>query len=187
MQASAHQAKGFVEVDLVLAFLVAAAELDTVGKELSDMLGRGHNVTRLKGNVLFHAGALVNGKLSFLVDGATEAVVVLAGVDIVGVILGVVNVVFGAVAADSIGSDFEFSGAVSKSHETKDAEEQTDGFGRDRLDGTDVDGLGVVAEPVAKVDTGDHDLVEIFARKGVGHGEGEQGILDVTVAPWLEG
>lgn len=183
VKTSAHETKRLVEIGLVVVVLVAAAELDAAGKEGSDVLGRSHDVIRLGGNVALHSAALVNGELGLLVDGASEAVVVLGGVDIVGIVLGVVDVVLGAVAADAVGGDLELAGAVAKGHEAEDAEEQADGLGGDGLDGADVDGLGVVAEPVAKVNAGDHDFAKLFAVEGLGHGNGEEGILNVTVTP----
>lgn len=183
MQASAHQAEGLVEVCLVPVFLVSTAKLDAMSKELSDMFSRGHDILVLASNVFFHAIAFVNRQFGFFVNWSTETVVVIASVDIVRIIFGVVDMVFGAVAANSIGSNFKFAGAVAKCHEAEDAEEKPDGFGGNRLDCSNIDGLGIVTKPVPKVDARYHYLVELFARKGIGHGNGEQGIFNVTMAP----
>ncbi len=185
VQASAHEAESLVAIGLVLVLFVTTAKFDAAGEELANMLGRCHNVIRFGGDVFLHAISLVDGEFGILVDGASEAVVVLTGVDIVGIILGVVNVVFGTVAAESIGGDFKLGGAVAKGHEAKNAEEQTDCFGGNSLDSTDIDGLGVVAKPVAKVDTRDHELAELFAVEGLCHGNGEQRIFNIAVAPCL--
>jgi hypothetical protein len=45
------------------------------------------------------------------------------------------------------------------------------------------DSLRVVAKPVAKVDARDGELVELLAVPGPGHGDVEEGIFDVAVAP----
>ncbi len=185
MQASAHEAERFIAISLITVLLVATTKLDAAGEELANMLRRGHDVIRFRSNIFLHAIALVDGEFGILVDRASEALVVLPGVDVVGVVLGVVNVVFGTVAADSIGGDFEFAGAVAKGHEAKNAEEQTDCFGGNSLDSADVDGLGVVAQPVAKVDTRHHELAELFAVEGLCHDDGKQCIFNITVAPCL--
>lgn len=88
-----------------------------------------------------------------------------------------------AVGTETVRSNFEFLGAVAKGQETEDAEKKSDGLGRDRLDGSNIDGLGVVAEPVSKVDTGDSKLVKLLAAGGTSQEEREEGVLNVAVAP----
>lgn len=183
VQTGSHETKRLVKVGLVVVVLVGTSQLNAAGEEVPHMLGRSHDVGSLVGNVVLHARLGVDGELRSLVNGAAKAPVVLAGIDIVGVVLGVINVVFGTIAAEALGGDFEFAGAVAKGQEAEDAEQETDGLCRDRLDGTDVDGLGIVTEPVAKVDTGHHELAKLFAVEGSGHGQGEQGIFDIAVSP----
>lgn len=59
---------------------------------------------------------------------------------------------FGSIAAKSLSSHFEFTRAVAKGQETQDPEQDTNGFGADVFDSSNVDGLRVITEPVAKVD-----------------------------------
>lgn len=59
---------------------------------------------------------------------------------------------FRAITAKSLSGHFEFSGAITKRQEAQDPKQDTDGFGTDVFDGSDIYGLGVVPEPVAKVD-----------------------------------
>lgn len=135
------------------------------------MFTGGHDARAFVGDVVLHAGLGVNGELSLLVDGPTEASVVLAGIaGAVAISLGVVNVVLGTVGSckgvlvhctlssgkeghtEALGGDFELLASIAKGHEAKNAEEQTDGLRGHRLDGSDIDGLGVVSQPVTEVD-----------------------------------
>lgn len=52
-------------------------------------------------------------------------------------------------------------------------------------DETYVNSLGVVAEPIAKVDTLDVHLGELLAVAGAAHQKGEQGVLDIAMTPVL--
>ncbi|EPE06016.1 hypothetical protein F503_02845 [Ophiostoma piceae UAMH 11346] len=169
VQTGAEETQGLVEVILVAGAAVGAAELDAAAEELAHVVGTGHDVGALVCNVVLHAGLGVDAELDALVDGATQAGIVAAGIDVVGVVLGVVDVVLGAVAAQTVGGDLELFGAVAKGQEAENTEQQTDGLGRDGLDGTDIDGLAVVAQPVAKVDTRDRELVKLLAADGAGH------------------
>ncbi|KIH89564.1 hypothetical protein SPBR_06515 [Sporothrix brasiliensis 5110] len=183
VQAGAHEAQSLVQVLLALAVAVRAAEIDALAKELTDVVGAGHDASTLVGNVVLHARVGVDGELDALVHGAAEARVVAAGVEVVGIVLGVVDVVFGAVGAQALGGDLEFAGAIAKRQEAQDAEQQANGLGRDGLDGTDVNGLAVVAEPVAKVHAHDSELVELLAAHGTGHEQLQQRVLDVAMPP----
>lgn len=93
MKTGTHEAESLVEIFLAFALSVAAAQLDTLSKEFSDMQRTGHDVDILVGNVIFQSSLLVNGQLHALVNGASQASVILAGILVVRVVLGVVNVV----------------------------------------------------------------------------------------------
>lgn len=147
------------------------------------MLSGRHDSSSLIGNVILHASFRVDGKLGSFIDRATKTTVILAGIDVVCVVFGVVDVVFGAVAAKAVGCDFEFAGTVTESEEAEDTKQKTDSFGRNRLDSAYINSLGIIAKPVTKVDTRDHDLAELLAMHGSSHGEREQRIFDVTMAP----
>jgi hypothetical protein len=59
---------------------------------------------------------------------------------------------FRAVTAKSLSGHFEFSGAVTERQEAQDPKQDTNGFGADVFDGSNIYSLRVVPEPVAKVD-----------------------------------
>jgi len=73
-------------------------------------------------------------------------------------------VLFRSVATKAIAGDLELLGSVAEAHEAEHPEEDADSLCRDHLDSADIDGLGVVAQPVAKVDTLDIHLAELLAR-----------------------
>jgi hypothetical protein len=77
--------------------------------------------------------------------------------------LGVVNVLLRSVASKAVAGDLELFGSVAEAHETENPEEDANSLCRDHLDGADIDGLGVVAQPVAKVDTLDIHLAKLLA------------------------
>lgn len=78
-----------------------------------------------------------------------------------------------AVAAKSLGSDLEFSGTVAEAQEAENAEQQSDSLGGDGLHSSDINGLRIVAQPVAKVDAGNHNLVKFLASNALGHSQRE--------------
>jgi hypothetical protein len=183
VQSSTHETESLILVRLSLRILVSAAELNHTAKEASDELGRGHDTGALVGNVVLHARLWVDRELSFLINGTSKATVILASVDILGVVLGVVDVLLRAVAAQSLSGNLELAGAVAKGHEAENAKEETDGFGRNGLDSADIDSLGVISEPVSKVRARNVDLVELLAIEGTSQGEGEESIFDIAVSP----
>lgn len=172
-----------MELGVVLVTVVRSSEFNAATKEGLDMAGGGHNVGTLVGDVVLQASLLVDAELNTLIDGATKSLVVLASVNIIGVVLGVVDVVLWTVAAETVSSHLELLGAIAEGEETQDAEKETDGLGRNRLDRAHVDGLRVISEPVAKVDARHIELVELLASGGAGQGDGKKNILDVTVSP----
>lgn len=70
---------------------------------------------------------------------------------------------FGSVTPEAIAGDLEFLSSVAKAHEAEHPKEDADSLCRNHLDSADIDGLGVVAQPVAKVDTLDIHLAELLA------------------------
>jgi hypothetical protein len=147
------------------------------------MQSASHDVNTLIGDVVLHSRLRVNSKLNSLVYRATETAVVLSSIDVVGVVFGVVDVILGTIAAQALGSDLELTATIAKRQKAEHAEEKTDGLRRDRLDGTDVNGLGVVAKPVTEVYAGNHHLVELLASHGTSHDKLEKGVLDITMTP----
>lgn len=184
VQASSEQTQRLVEVLVPPAVLVSSTVFDGTTEKLAKKPGRGRDADPLVGNVVLHAGLGVDGELLPLVDGSTEAPVVAAGILIVGIVLGVVNVLLGPVAAEPVVGDLELAGTVAEGHESEDAEEQTNGLGRYRLDGAHIDSLGVISRPVSKVDLLHHEAGELLAAvEGLGGSEAKQDIGDVTMAP----
>jgi hypothetical protein len=130
--------------------------------------------------------------------------VVLPGVDVVGVVFGVVDVFFGAVTSKPFACDLEFAGTcdvvltgavyftemipltISKAHEPKHPEQKPDSVGTDILDSTNIDSLRVITKPVAKVDTLDIELGKLLVATNDASGQkSKEGVLDITMTPVL--
>lgn len=185
VKASSQKAKGLVEILLSPSVLVIATKLDASAKKISHVLSGSHDIGPFVRNVIFHARLGIDGQLSRFINGPSKAAVILPSILVVGVVFGVVNVIFRAIAPKTVSSNLEFARTIAKGQETENAKEESDGFGRDRLDSADVDGLRIVSEPVAKVNSRDHDLVEFLMLHGTSHGQCEEGIFDITVSPCM--
>jgi hypothetical protein len=75
---------------------------------------------------------------------------------------------------------------ISKAHESKHPEQKPDSVGRDIFDSADIDSLGVITKPVAKVDTLDIELGELLVAADDASGqEGEESVFDITMTPVL--
>lgn len=90
----------------------------------------------------------------------------------------------GPVAAEAVSRHLKLLCAVAKAHEAEDPQQDSDSLRRHHLDGAHVDGLGVVTQPVAKVDALDVHFAELLARLAADE-QREQRVLDVTVTPVL--
>ena len=66
--------------------------------------------------------------------------------------LWIVNVLFWTIATESVCRDLEFARGKAEGHEGKAPEQDSNGIGRELLESTDIDGLRVISEPIAKVD-----------------------------------
>lgn len=88
-----------------------------------------------------------------------------------------------SVTAQPLSGNFELAGPITKGEEAKNAQEKTDGLGRNGFDSSNIDGLGVVAEPVTKVGSRHHELVELLATCTPGHCYLKEGVRYITVAP----
>lgn len=184
METSSEETKGLIELGVIVAARIAASELNALSEQGANMFSRAHDIDILVGDVILHAALRIDSQLDSLVNRATKAAVVLTSVLVIGIVLGVVNVVLGAVAAQTIGGDLELAATIAEGEEAENAEQEADGLSGDVLDGAHVDSLGVVTEPIAKVDTRDHDLVELLAAYRAGHHDREESIFDITVTPW---
>lgn len=98
--------------------------------------------------------------------------------------LGVIDVLFGPVAAESIAGNFKFLGPIAKAHEAKYPEQDANGLCRHILDRADVDGLRVISQPVTEVYALDVHLAELLAG-ATADKECEKGIFNISMAPIL--
>ena len=78
---------------------------------------------------------------------ANSGRVELCGIDIVGVVLGVVDMLFGAVCPEPFCSDFKFGSSIAERHERQDPDQDTNGVRLDALQCPHVDRLRIIAEP----------------------------------------
>lgn len=93
MESSTHESKRLVQVFLPVIALIPPTELDTLSEEASNVESTGHDVHVLVGDVILHACLFIDSELDTLVDGASQATVILTRVLVVSVVLGVINVV----------------------------------------------------------------------------------------------
>jgi hypothetical protein len=85
VEAGTHETEGLVQVLTALAAGVVATQLDALAEEFAEELGRRLDTGPLAGDVALHAEPFVDGQLTALVNGTTEATVVLSRILIVGV------------------------------------------------------------------------------------------------------
>lgn len=97
---------------------VNPAEMDTSCYAVSDVARAGCPSTTVIGNIVLHACARIDQELLFL-DRPSETRIVLPGVLVVGIVLWVVNVLLGAVDAESLLGDLEFSGGITEGQEAQ--------------------------------------------------------------------
>jgi hypothetical protein len=94
MQGLAETAESLAQV-LLITFVVSmsihATIMNSSLEAVSDVTRRRSPVTTLVGNVVLHSGVRVNCKLRWL-NGSTETLVKLSGVDVVGIVFRVVYV-----------------------------------------------------------------------------------------------
>lgn len=110
------------------------------------------------------------------------------------------------VASETIGGNFKLASPISikisiriyiynkslskeinlpEGHKTKNPQQNPNSLGADVLDSSDVYGLTIVTQPVAKVHALNVELREFASTSGAGHSQGEEDIFDVTMAPVL--
>ena len=151
---------------VVLVVLTRSAELDGTDEVVLDEAGGSVKLAALGGDVVLHTIALVNLELA-RVKGAPELVVV--GHDsrvaslVVGVASWVVNVLDSEVVPETLRSDLKLAGGIAKLEEAKHGDNVDDASGGEDLECRDIDGLGHVTQPVAKIDAGDVGLGELLA------------------------
>ena len=129
---------------------------------------------------------------------------VLSGIDVVGVVFGVVDVFFRAITSKSLACDLEFAGTcdvvltsdvydtetlcftISKAHEPKNPKQKPDSVGTDILDSANVDSLRVITKPIAKVNALDIELGELLVATDDTSGQkSKEGVFDVAMTPVL--
>ena len=100
--------------------------MDAPGEAVLDIASTRGNAQILIGNVILHPGVGIDLQFDGL-DGRTQPGIVLPGISVIGIVLGVVDVFFGAVDAQAFLGDFEFSGGVAKTQKGQDPDEDADG------------------------------------------------------------
>jgi hypothetical protein len=90
------ETESFVEIILVVIAFVLASKLDAAPIEVANHTSRSCNSTILRSNVDLETSSFVDSKLTAFVNWGAEAWIVLSGVHVVGIVLGIVNVLFGA-------------------------------------------------------------------------------------------
>lgn len=100
MASGAEEAQGLVELLLVSAPVERSAEIDAAAEEVADQLGRRGNAQIFRGDVVLQAGSLVDAQFSLFVNWSTQSTIILAGVFVVGIVLGVVNMLLGVHLAE---------------------------------------------------------------------------------------
>lgn len=101
------------EVFVILGVLVPSSQVDGFAKEIPDESRGGCDAEIFGSNVIFHAITFVNGELPPLVDRTAESPVVLPGIDVVGVVFGVVDVFFRAVTSKPLAGYLKLAGAYN--------------------------------------------------------------------------
>ena len=72
-----------------------------------------------------------------------------------------------------------------KTHEAKDPEDQSDSFRTNVFHGSDIDGLAVITEPVAKVDTLYVEFAKLLTTGSTGDEDVQKGIFNIAMTPVL--
>jgi len=106
-------------------------------------------------------------------------------IDIIRVILRVVNMFLRPITPQPLTRDLKLRRRIPKRHKPQHPQQQPDRLRAHVFHGPHVDGLAVVAQPVAEVDALDVELAELLAAHGARGEEGEEDIFDVAVAPVL--
>jgi hypothetical protein len=107
------QTKCLEEVFVILGVLVSPSQVDGFAKEIPDESRGGCDAEIFRSDVIFHTITFVNGQLPPLVDRTAESPVVLSGIDVVGVVFGVVDVLFRAVTSKPLAGYLELAGAYN--------------------------------------------------------------------------
>lgn len=93
MQPCPKQSQGLIEFRGVSAPVVSPAKVNATSEQATNMAGRGGYSKILRGNVILEPGSLVDAQFAPLVDRTSESGIVLASVQVVGIVLWIVNVI----------------------------------------------------------------------------------------------
>ena len=123
MKTLSQTSEGLAQVCLLAArppstMSVNPAEMNTSRNTVSDVARAGCPSTTVIGNVILHACVRIDHEL-LLLYRPSETRIVLPRVLVVGIVLWVVNMLLGAVHAQSLLGDLEFSGGVTKGQEAQ--------------------------------------------------------------------
>jgi hypothetical protein len=100
---------------------------------------------------MLQTSPLINIELPSLVHGGTETAIVLPRIDVIGIVLGIVNMLLRPVATESIPRDLELASSIPERHETEHPEQKSNGFSADILNRAYVDSLAVISQPIPEV------------------------------------
>lgn len=89
-----------------------------------------------------------------------------------------------AINTQAVLSDFKFTRRIAKAQERQHPDQAADGVLGHALEGAYIEGLRVVAEPVAKVDTADQARGPFSALE---KGEGLEGVLGIKLEMHMRG
>jgi hypothetical protein len=95
MVSCSKETESFIKIVLVVSAFILASKLDAAPIKIANHSSRSSDSTILGSNVHLETGSFVDGKLSTFVDWATETWIVLPSVQVVGIVLGIINVLFG--------------------------------------------------------------------------------------------
>jgi hypothetical protein len=145
MISSSQKSESFVKVILVTISVVLASQLDAAFVQIADKSSRCCDASILRSNIVLETGPLVNTQLTAFVNWSTKAAIVLAGIEIVSVVFGIVDVLFWAVAAETFSSDFELLCSETEAQKAENPQQETDRFCADHLDRAYIYSLRVIS------------------------------------------
>lgn len=146
MQSLTKTTKSFAEIlfiALVGAVSVHATEMNGSLEAVANVAGRGSPTSALVGNVILHTRLGIDSEFLWL-DRTAKALIELSSILIVGIVLWVVNVLLGTVDAETLISNFKFTGSIAKAHEGENPDQDADGASRNTFESTNVDSLAVI-------------------------------------------
>ena len=85
MAGSSKQSEGLVEISALATG--ASSKIDALAEKVTDHSSRSDDTQVFRCNVVLEASALVDAQLPSLIDGSSETAIILAGIEVVGIVL----------------------------------------------------------------------------------------------------